>query len=213
MLRAASLFIPHRTERNPLNKRILVPLALLAFTALALTACGGSSDEDKISKAIETAMTSTDPSNCTELETQSYIEQTTTAKGKAALETCEAEAEAGEEEAEAVSVANVSVDGSKATAEATFEGGPLDSQSLEVALVEEDGNWKLNQIEGFAKYNGKALGEAFQTKFEEEPGELEPQQAKCISGKIARLNQEEAEKDFLGGSAEPIIELAQSCAY
>jgi hypothetical protein len=196
-----------------LNKRILVPLALLVLAALTQSACGGgSSDEDKISKAIETAMTTSDPSNCTELETQRYVEQNTTEKGKAALKTCEAEAEAGGEKAEAVSVSNVSVDGSKATAEAEFEGGPVGSQSVELALVEKDGDWKLDQIEGFANYDGKALGEAFQRNFEEEPGELDPEQAKCISGKIAALSQEEAEKDFFGGSAEPIIEVAQSCA-
>jgi hypothetical protein len=197
-----------------LIKRILVPLALLALAALMLTACGGggSSDEDKITETIETAATTSDPSNCTELETLSFVEQNTTEKGKAAVKTCEEEAEAGEEEAEGANVSNVSVDGSKATAEAEFEGGSLGSQSLEVELVEEDGTWKLDQIAGFANYDGKALGAAFQKQFEEEPGELEPEQAKCISGKIAALSQEEAEKDFFGGSAEPIIEVAQSCA-
>jgi hypothetical protein len=194
------------------NKRILVPLALLVLAALALTACGGgSSDEDKIAETIETAATTSDPSNCTELETLSFVEQNSQQKGKAAIKACEKEAEAGEEEAEGANVSNVSVSGSKATAEAEFEGGSLGSQSLEVALVEEDGNWKLDQIEGFADYDGKALGEAFQKQFEEEPGELEPQQAKCISGKVAGLSQQEAERVFFGGSAEPIIEIAQSC--
>jgi len=197
-----------------LIKRILVPLALLALAALMLSACGGggSSDEDKITETIETAATTSDPSNCTELETLSFVEQNTTEKGKAAVKTCEEEAEAGEEEAEGAKVSNVSVDGSKATAEAEFEGGSLGSQSLEVELVEEDGNWKLDQIAGFANYDGKALGEAFQKQFEEEPGELSSEQAKCISGKVAGLSQAAAEEVFFGGSAEKIIELAQSCA-
>ena len=194
-------------------KRILVPLALLALAALTLTACGGgSSDEDKITGTIETVATTSDPSNCSEFETQAFVEQNTTEKGKAALKACEAEAEAGEEEAEGANVSNVSVDGSKATAETEFEGGSLGSQSLEVALVEEGGTWKLDQIEGFANYDGKALGEAFEKQFEVEPGELSSSQAKCISGKIAGLAQAEAEEVFFGGSAEPIIELAQSCA-
>jgi hypothetical protein len=196
-----------------LNKRNLVPLALLALAALMLTACGGgSSDEDKIAETIETAATTSDPSNCTELETLSFVEQNSQEKGKAAIKACEKEAEAGEEQAEGAKVSNVSVDGSKATADAEFEGGSLGSQSLEIALVEEDGDWKLDQIEGFADYDGKALGEAFEKQFEEEPGELESGQAKCISGKIAGLSQEQAEEVFFGGSAEPIIELAQSCA-
>jgi hypothetical protein len=197
-----------------LNKRILVPLALLALAALALTACGGggSSDEDKIAETIETAATTNDPSNCTELETLSFVEQNSQQKGKAAVKSCEEEAEAGEEEAEGANVSNVSVDGSNATAEAEFEGGSLGSQSLEVELVEEGGTWKLDQIAGFANYDGKALGEAFEKQFEEEPGELSPEQAKCISGKVAGLSQAEAEEVFFGGSPEKIIELAQSCA-
>lgn len=197
-----------------MNKRTLVPLVVLALAALALTACGGggASAEDKITETIETAATTSNPSNCTELETLSFVEQNSQEKGKAAVKTCEEEAEAGEEQAEAAMVSNVSVNGSKATAEVKFEGGSLGSQSLEVALVEEDGDWKLDQIEGFAGYDGKALGEAFEKQFEEEPGELTPAQAKCISGKVAEASQAEAEELFLSGSPEKIIELAQGCA-
>jgi hypothetical protein len=196
-----------------LTKRTLVPLALLVAAALTLTACGGgSSDEDKITETIETVATSSDPSNCTELETLTFVEQNSQEKGKAAVKACEKEAEAEEEEAEGANVSNVSVDGSKATAEVEFEGGSLGAQSLEVALVEEDDNWKLDQIEGFANYDGKALGEAFEEQFEAEPGELDAEQAKCISDKIAGLSQAEAEEVFFGGSADKIIELAQTCA-
>jgi copper chaperone CopZ len=196
-----------------LNKRILVLLALLAVAALTLTACGGgSSDEDKIAETIENAATTSDPSNCTELETLSFVEQNSQEQGKAAIKTCEEEAEAGEEQAEGANVSNVSVDGEKATAEVEFEGGSLGSQALEVNLVEEDGNWKLDKIAGFANYDGKALGEAFEKQFEEEPGELTPEQAKCISDKVAEASQAEAEELFLSGNPEKIIELAQGCA-
>ena len=196
-----------------MNKRILVPLALLLAAALlTLTACGGgSSDEDKITESIEKAATTSDPSTCTELETQRFVEQNSTEKGKAAVESCEKEAEEGEEQAESVEVSNVSVNGSKATAQAAFEGGSLGSQAIEVALVEEGGNWKLDYVEGFADYNGKALGEQFEEQFEEEPGELSPEQTKCIVGKISGLSKEEAEEAFFAGTAEPVIELVHSC--
>ena len=195
-----------------MNKRILVPLALLVAAALTLAACGGgSSDEDQITKAIETATTTSDPSNCTAVQTQRYVEQSTTEKGKAALKTCEKEAEADETTSESVNVGNISTDGDKATAEGEFEGGALDSQAVEFALVEEDGEWKLDYVEGFAKYNGKAFGKAFQTRFEE-LGELDSAQSECIGDKIAALSKAEAESVVFGGSAEPIIELAQSCA-
>jgi hypothetical protein len=196
-----------------LNKRILVPLALLVLAALTLTACGGgSSDEDKITETIERAETTSDPSNCTELQTQRFVEQNTQEKGKAAVKTCEEEAEAGDEEAEGVTVSNVTVNGSKATAEVEFEGGPLGSQVLELALVEAGGNWKMDQVEGFAKYDGPALGAAFEKEFEEEPEGLNEEQATCVAEGIAKSSKAAAEELFFSGSSEPIIELAKGCA-
>jgi hypothetical protein len=195
------------------KKRILVPLALLVLTALTITACGGgSSDEDKIAEAIETTATTADPGNCTEFETQRFNEQNSQEKGKAATKACEEEAEAGEEKAESAKVSNVSVNDEKATAEVEFKGGSLALQSLEVALVQEDGDWKLDQIEGFANYDGKALGEAFETEFEENPEGLTKKQAACIAEKVAASSQVEAEELFFSGSSEPIVQLAESCA-
>jgi hypothetical protein len=196
------------------NKRILVPLALLVLAALTITACGGggSSDEDKITETIEKAATTSDPTNCTELETLRFVEQNSEEKGKAAVKSCEEEAEAGEEEAEGANVSNVSVNGSKATAEVEFEGGPLGSQSLEVALVEEGGTWKMDQIEGFANYDGAALGEAFEKEFEEEAGGPSKEEAACISEAIAKSSKAAAEELFFAGSPEAIIKLAEGCA-
>jgi copper chaperone CopZ len=196
------------------KKRILVPVALLVLAALTIAACGGSgsSAEDKITETIEKAATTSDPSNCTELETQRFVEQNSQKKGKAAVKACEKEAEEGKEQAEGANVSNVSVNGEKATAEVEFEGGTLGSQALEVALVEGEGDWKLDYVEGFAAYDGKALAEAFEKQFEENPEELTEKQAGCIVEKIAGASQARAEELFFSGSAKPIIELAEGCA-
>jgi len=194
------------------KKRLLVPVALLALAALTVTACGGGdSDEDKIVEVIEMAETTADPRHCTELQTQRFNEQVSQKTGKAATEACQKEAKAGEEQANSANVSNVSVNDDKATAEVEFKGGPLDSQVLDVALVEEDGDWKLDQVEGFADYDGNALGAAFEKRFKEEPEGLSPKQAKCISHKIAASNEAKAEELFFGGSSKPIIRLAESC--
>jgi hypothetical protein len=198
-----------------LNKRILVPLALLVLAALTLTACGGgggSSEEDKITETIEKAATSSDPSNCTEIETLNFVEQNTAEKGEAAIKSCEEEAKEGNEQAEQANVSNVSVNGSKATAEVEFEGGPLGSQTLEVALVEEGGTWKMEEVEGFAKYDGTALGAAFEKEFEEEPEGLNEKQATCIAEGIAKSSKAAAEELFFSGSPEAIVKLAEGCA-
>lgn len=194
-------------------KRLLVPLALLALAALAVTACGGggSSAEDEVTEVIEQAATTKDPSNCTELQTLRFTEQNTGEKGKAAIKSCEESAKE-EEEAEEAKVSNVSVNGEKATAEAEFIGGSLGSQTLSVALVEEDGDWKLDQIEGFANYDGKALEETFLKRFEESPEGLSKQQYTCIAEGIGKASTAEAETMFLSGSSIKIEELAKGCA-
>jgi hypothetical protein len=194
-------------------KRPLVLLALLALGALALSACGGggSSAEGEITEVIEEAATTSDPSNCTKLQTQRFDEQNASEKGKAAIKTCEKEAGEGEEQAEEAKVSNVSVNGEKATSEVEFIGGSLNAQTLEIALVEEGGSWKLDQIEGFANYNGKALEEEFLTRFEEEPEQLTKPQYTCIAEGIGKANKAEAEEFFLSGEPAPIEELARSC--
>jgi hypothetical protein len=197
------------------KKRVLVPLALLVLAALTLAACGGgggSSDEDQITEVIEKVATTTNPSNCTKLQTRRFDEQNTSEKGKAAVKTCEEEQEAGEEEAEDVKVSDLSVNGEKATATVAFEGGPLGSQDLEVGLVEEGGDWKLDQIEAFVRYDGKALQEGFEKQFEKNPEGLNEEQAKCISRKVGEESEPEAEELFFSGSPDAIIKLAEGCA-
>jgi len=185
----------------------------LGLAALSITACGGgSSDEDKIVEAIERAETTSDPGNCTELQTRRFDEQNTDEQGKAAVKACEEEEKQGKAQAKGVRASNVAVDGEKATAEVEFEGGPLGSQALEVALVEEGGSWKLDQVEGFARYDGKALEEAFEKKFAEEPAGLSKKQAHCIARRIGSASQAKAEELFFSGSSEPIIKLAEGCA-
>ncbi len=195
-------------------KRLLVPLALLAFASLALAACGGggSNAEGEITEVIEEAATTSVPSNCTKLETLRFAEQNDDTQGKAAIKKCEKDAEAGEEHAKEVKVANVVVTGANATAEAQFVGGPYDSQTFDLALVEEGGDWKLDQIEGFARYDGKALEETFLKRFEESPEGLSKKQYTCIAEGIGKASKAEAEAMFLSGSSTKIEELVQGCA-
>jgi hypothetical protein len=194
-------------------KRLLVPLALLALAALAITACGGggSSAEDEVTEVIEKAATTKDPSNCTELQTLRFTEQNTGESGKAAIKSCE-ESAREEEQAEEAKVSNVSVNDEKATAEVEFIGGSLGSQTLAVALVEEQGDWKLDQIEGFAKYDGKALEEAFLKRFEASPEGLSKKQYTCIAEGIGKASAAEAEAMFLSGSSTKVEELVKDCA-
>jgi hypothetical protein len=190
---------------------LLLPAAILALV-FGLVACGGSdeSDEDKIVETIETSATSTDPAVCEETQTLAFIEQTTGSSGKEAKKQCEEEAEDGENQPDSVTVSEVEVDGGSATANAEFKGGSLDAQTLEVALVEEDGNWKLDELTGFAEFNADGLVKAFAEQIEKEP-EVDPETAQCFVEGIEELSDSELEGVVIDNNTEVFGEIAEGC--
>lgn len=190
--------------------RLLVPaLLVLAVSALALAACGSSeSDEDKITSAIESAATGTDPAICTEDQTLAFLEQTGGEKGKAAVEECEKDAEE-EENAESVEVSEIEVEGEEATATAALTGGTLDGQTLVLALVKEEGDWKLNEAVEFKNFDREALIEQFQAKLAEQK-EIKGEIAECIGEGLEEASEEELESLFLEGPIG-IVEIAEEC--
>jgi len=195
----------------------LLVLVLIA-SALALTACGGggssssggSGEEEAIAQVIEKSATTTDPSKCTELQTQAFNEQEKDVSGKEATEVCEEAAEGDETVAESVNVSDIKVEGEKATAVAKVEGTALNDQGVEIELVSEEGNWKLNKFLGFASYDGQALAEALETEFEKEEG-ISAALGKCVAEGVAKFSQAEAEEVAFEGETQGLEELAQSC--
>ncbi len=189
---------------------LVLPLLLLA-AALALTACGGSSgggEESKIEEVIEESAASTDPSKCTELQTAAFNETETQQKGAEATKTCEEEAK--ENSTESVTVSNVSVNGETATAEVEVEGSGLNGQGVELELVEEEGNWKLNKFVGFTNFDAAALGEALEEELDKQEG-VDPKLAKCVSEGVAETSQEEAEAMVFEKNLEPVEKIAKAC--
>jgi hypothetical protein len=156
---------------------------------VALTACGGGSsssgggEEAAIEEAIETSATSSDPSKCTEVQTEAFNETETGKSGKASLEACEEEAETESEPAESVSVSNISESGETATADVEVEGGSLSGQAVKVEVEE-----KLGEEEG-----------------------ITPALAKCVSEGVAEMSQDEAEAMVFEKSSEGVEEIAGAC--
>jgi hypothetical protein len=200
-------------RKEPVKKKVLVlPLALL-IAALALSACGGSSgssggEDAAVETAIEESATSEDPKICSEFQTEAFNEFEY-AEGNA-LKQCEEATESGASVAESVDVSNVEVDGEAATAEAEVKGNGLDGQVLEVGLVEEGGDWKMNELLGFTKYDGAAFAETLEAKLAEEEG-IGPELAKCVSESLGSLSQEEAEMIVFEKNLEPLEEAAGGC--
>lgn len=194
-------------------RHLLLP-CLLLISALALAACGGggsdSGEEEAIEAAIVRSATTADPANCTEVETLAFAEQSSDESGATAVKECEKEAKDASNNAKTVKVTKVKVDGSEATADAAIIGGGFDGQVISIALVEEDGSWKLDELTGFAKVDTARLAEVFGEKLEE-TGELTPRQTSCIAEGIEAASTSQAEELILSGSSQPLVELAKDC--
>jgi len=190
-------------------KRLLLPTLLLALAAFALAACGDSeSDEDKLVDVIETSATSTDPADCKELLTVGFLEQVEGSEGQEAIEECEEDAEDEQGNPDSVEVTEVEVDGSAATANAAFEGGDFDGQTINIGLVEQDGDWKLDQIEEFVVFDRQGILASLEEGLEESGN---PELGECVLEELGEYSDEELEEAILEGFAEAVEEAVESC--
>jgi hypothetical protein len=195
-----------------LRKRLLLLPCILILSALSFAACGSSSgDEGEIEEVIETSATTTNPADCKKLNTQGFMEQTTQESGNAAVKECEEEAKK-EEGAKSVSVSAVEVDGSDATAEAALSGGNLDGQTLEVALVKDGDQWKLNEVVEFTKFDQGKLVEGLEASLSEASSEVDPKFASCIIEAFKQGSQSEVEELLFGNSPKALEEVLEACA-
>ncbi len=195
-----------------MRKRLLLLPCILILSALSFAACGSSSgDEGEIEEVIETSATTTNPADCKKLNTQEFMEQTTQESGNAAVKECEEEAKK-EEGAKSVSVSAVEVDGSDATAEAALSGGNLDGQTLEVALVKDGDQWKLNEVVEFTKFDQGKLVEGLEASLSEASSEVDPKFASCIIEAFKQGSQSEVEELLFGNSPKALEEVLEACA-
>lgn len=187
-------------------------LLLTAALGLALAACGGGeSSEDKITSTIEAAATSTDPAVCKETQTLKFMEQTTSSTGKSAEKQCEEQAKRGENNPESVGVSEIKVEGEKATANAEFKGGNFNGQTLSLALVEEEGEWKLNEMTGFAKFDPTQIVKALAAQLKKEAS-IEPKVASCIIEGVEGLPDEKLEELVISNNSQAVVKIAEACA-
>jgi hypothetical protein len=193
--------------------RLYPLLALSVAAALAISACGGDDgdgDTDQITEAIETSVTSTDPADCTKLETQNFLEQTELETGDAAVESCEEDATDETDNPDSVEVTNVEADGDAGTADVAFSGGPFDGSTLSVALIKEDDQWKLDEITDIPDFNF----ESFKAAFEEEIAADEtvpPEVGTCITEAFDAAGADAVKDVFLSGDQSQLLGLIGDC--
>jgi hypothetical protein len=195
------------SKRLPL---LLLP-CLLFLAGFAFAACGGGDDEtSKVEETIETAATTTDPAECSKTQTQNFMEQTSQASGKAAVKKCEEEAEK-EEGAESAKVSNVEVDGSSASAEVALGGNIFDGQTLEVALVKDGDQWKLDEVVKFTEFDHGKFVKTFEGEIEKS-GEANSKFATCFLEAFEEADQREVEELLFNSAGKGFEEIAKNCA-
>jgi hypothetical protein len=116
---------------------------------LALVLGGGGDDggdeEAKVEEAIQQIAVSKEPDDCDELYTENYLQKITLQTGSAALDACREIAP--QSKGTGAEVDQVEVSGDRATATATPEGGRFDGEEVELSMVKEDGDWKLDDLD------------------------------------------------------------------
>jgi ABC-type glycerol-3-phosphate transport system substrate-binding protein len=192
------------------HKRLPIVLALLIVSALALAACGGGDDEGEVEEVVEVSATTTDPADCKGLQTQEFMEQISRESGVAAVEACEEEAK-NEEGADAVEVSAIEVDGSDATAEAALEGGALDGQTVEVALIKDGDQWKMNEVVKFTDFDHTHLAEGLEKQLSD-ASEGEAKFAGCFVEAFKQASEAEVEELIFGKSPQALEEVFEACS-
>jgi hypothetical protein len=197
------------------KSRLLIPAFLLVLiVSVGVAACGsGESDEDKITSMIESAATTTDPASCKEAQTTAFVEQSQGLEGQKGLEECEKSTEEGKGNPDSVDVSEVEVEGEEGSATIAFHGGSYDGQTLIVNVVEEDGDWKLNEVEEFKVFDPEKLLAAVAGRFEEEAEAetIPPEIGECIVEGLEEFSEPELEEVAIEGR-EALEGLAEECA-
>jgi hypothetical protein len=177
--------------------------------AVMLAACGSSSDdnsadEDQITDAITLAATSGDPAACTKVQTAKFTQQTSGEPGGSAADAVKScEKDAADAPGDTIDVTDIEVDGDTATAKGAITGSFFDGQTLNINLVKDGDQWKLDEIPGFDTFDRDAFTAAFDKELTSGDEPATPEQASCVDASLAKLSDEQVEAFFLGLPGAP----------
>ena len=189
-----------------MGKRAIAILAAALLATFALAACGGDddnggsgADEDQITSAIDRAATSGDPAACTDVQTPRFVQQTNGGGSPAqSLKSCQEDAQ--DSVADSVDVSDIEVDGNTATAKAAVKGSFFNGQTLDIALVKQGDQWKLDRFTGFVDFDKDAMIEGIK-------GELEKEKApaaaiECVEQQFEQAPDQQVEDAFTSNDPE-----------
>lgn len=194
--------------RRRLGIGIGVVVALL-FVALIVRFLAAE-DEMAIENSIEEVATSSDPSFCTELVTPRYLQQILALPADAAISSCEQYADEEVLQADSVEVERIEIDGDRATAEATYRGSVADGTTLDVALVHEDGEWKLDG-EQVAELDRAGFLSAYREQLTDPLYGFPPTSAGCVVARLGELPDSQLEGLMIAPDPSQIGRLLIAC--
>lgn len=156
---------------------------------------------------------SDDPAKCIEWVTEKLLEQATSETGKAAVEECEEETEDRSDATREVTLSEIDVEGSVASANFAFVGGPLDGQTVALSVAKEGDRWKVDQIDRIVEFDRARLIAALEagTHDEEEDEDYDPSQADCVLEELRRATREDLEGVVLRTSTVALVALVREC--
>jgi hypothetical protein len=190
--------------------RVWIALPVLVLP-LALTACGGGSDDEgDITDVIQTSVKSTDPGDCTKLETQQFVNQTNFSTGEDAIKECQDDAADTSDNPDSTEVTSIKVDGDNATANVAFTGGSFGGSTLAVALVKDDEAWKLDRITGIVNLDVATFKQSFADRLAASGGAPE-QVTACITQAIQGASEDQIKQTLLGGTEQDLVRLFSAC--
>jgi hypothetical protein len=194
-----------------LSKRLLLLPCVLIVSALALVACGSSGDEtSEVEEVIEASATTTDPADCEKLQTQQFMEQISRESGDAAVESCEDDAR-NDQGVDGATVSAVEVGDSDATAEAVLTGGGLDGQTVEVALIKDGDQWKMDEIVRFTDFDQTHLVDGLERELSD-TDKSEAKFASCFVEAFRQASEAEVEELAFGKSPQALEEVFEACS-
>lgn len=183
-----------RLRRYALRALAIVGVLLLALVAYQIF-FAAPRDETKIRRTIEVVATSRNPAYCGSVMTQGYLRQTTGAPARFAVDVCRQQAPSAG--ARSVVVNAVEIDGNRATATVTSEGGSFDGSQLIVRLVKAEGTWKLDRLLRFAHFDRQGFDRSYRRLLRRY--RTRPATAKCILAQVHRLSSGQLEHLVLRG--------------
>lgn len=191
-------------------RRALICVAGL-LAAFALVACGGGSDDEgDITEVISTSVKSTDPGDCTKLETRRFVEQTEFSTGQDAVRECQVNAADTSDDPDSVDVTDIKVDGDNATANVAFTGGSFGGSTLAVALVKDGDQWKLDRITDIVSLDVATFKRSFADRLAAS-GDVPPQVKSCIGQAIQAAGADQIKQALLGGTEDDLVALFSQC--